>query len=151
MQNVGHFIDYILLPFVQNQYSYVRDTKDFINKVQNISIPPNSYLLVFDAKNMYQNLDFEEILTAVKTTLINLDPTQYSIKIPQREIIIDLLHIILNNNEFTFEGKMYRQILGIPMGGSASGELADLRMYQIFENILRKYKHKKSILYEIQR
>ena len=98
------------------------------------------------ARNMYTNLEFTEILSAVKTTLPNLDPNQYSINLPPKEIIIDLLQIILENNEFTFDGKIYKQILGVPMGGSASAELADLRMYQIFESILSKYKFKSSIL-----
>ena len=31
---------------------------------------------------------------------------------------------------------MYRQKIGVPMGGAASPELADLRMFEVLENIL---------------
>ena len=38
-EKIGEFIDFFLVPLVQNQYTYLRDTKDVIRKIQQLKIP----------------------------------------------------------------------------------------------------------------
>ena len=147
LHNVGRFIDHILLPMVQNQCTYTRDTKHFIRKIESIKVPQDTFLITCDASNMYTNLEINEILEAVNRLLDQVDINNYSIKIPRKETILELLNIILRNNEFTFNDQIYKQKIGVPMGGSVSAELADIRMYEIFENILNKYEHKSKIIF----
>ena len=71
----------------------------------------------------------------------------HTIPIPPKKEILHLLEIILKNNIFTFNNRIYRQKIGVPMGGAASGELADLRMFEILENILQRFRHKNKILF----
>lgn len=41
--------------------SYIRDTKDFLNKLKQISnLPKNTYLVTMDAESVYTNIDGEE-------------------------------------------------------------------------------------------
>ena len=61
--------------------------------------------------------------------------------------MIDLLKLILENNEFTFNEKTYRQKIGVPMGGTASAELADIRMYDILKDIIQRFEHKNNITF----
>ena len=70
---------------------------------------------------------------------------QYPIPVSKRERILELLQIILENNEFTFNKKMYRQKTDVHMGGSPSAELADLRTFEILESVLNNFLHKNSI------
>ena len=146
LHNIGHYIDYFLLPLVQRQETYLKDTTHFINLIENLKPPGSSYLISFDARNMYNCFEFNEILSAVERALTNLNPTDYTIPIPDIKDLIDLLKIILENNTFMFTDKMYKQKVGVPMGGSSSAELADLRMYEILKNILYQFEHRNKIL-----
>ena len=33
---IGHYIDHFLVPIVQNQCTYIKDTTDFINKINSL-------------------------------------------------------------------------------------------------------------------
>lgn len=145
--NLSHFIDRILLPLVQSQNTYIKDTKDFIQKLENLNLNNNILLATFDASNMYTNLEYSEIIEAVKRVTKNLICNNYPFQIPPIEDIIKSLEIILKNNEFTFNSKTYRQRTGVPMGGAASAELADIRMFEILEHILSKYSHRDKIAF----
>ena len=146
LHNIGHFIDYFLLPLTQKQETYIKDTSHFINKVENTRIPRQAYMVTFDAKNMYTNLEFNEIYLAIESALENMDINDYSIPVPPVKYLKDLLKLILENNEFFFNNKKYRQKIGVPMGGAASAELADIRMFEILKNIVQKFEHREKII-----
>ena len=57
-----------------------------------------------------------------------------------------MLDIILENNEFEFNGKYYRQKTGVPMGSRASPELCDLRMYEILKEIFSEFQRHENIM-----
>ena len=92
---------------------------------------------------MFEN---DEMLQAKRKALIEMKHEQYKIPIPPTEKLIELLTIILEHNDFTFDDKTYKQVTGVPMGGGSSAELADIRMHQILDNILKKFKHKSNII-----
>ena len=33
---IGHYVDHFLVPIVQNQCTYIKDTTDFINKINSL-------------------------------------------------------------------------------------------------------------------
>ena len=94
---------------------------------------------------MYTSFEFDEILQATERALNNLDPADYELPVPPVEKILKLLEIIVKNNIFKFNNKMFRQILGVAMGSSCSPELADIRMYEILEDILQNYPYRDKI------
>ena len=54
--SISKYIDYHLQPLVKQTLSYIKDTNDFINKINDIgNIPPNSYLVI-DLKPLYTNI-----------------------------------------------------------------------------------------------
>ena len=63
-----------------------------------MQLPNDVFLVTFDASYMYTNLESDEILDATNRALQNINATQYTIPI----MILKLLKIILENNEFTF-------------------------------------------------
>ena len=117
MHNIGHFIDYVILQIVQRQITCTRDTKQFIQKIKRLQLLNDVFQVAFDASNMYKNLESDEILDATKRALQNINATQYTIPIPSSVIVLNLLKFNLENNEFTFNNKIYRQKIGVPMGG----------------------------------
>ena len=52
--------------------SYVKDTNDFINKINAVkSVPKYSYLVTMDARSLYTNIPKTEGISAVKRTYDN--------------------------------------------------------------------------------
>jgi hypothetical protein len=45
---IGHYIDHFLVPIVQNQCTYIKDTTDFINKIESLRSHANCWLVSFD-------------------------------------------------------------------------------------------------------
>lgn len=52
--------------------------------------------------------------------------------------VTKLLKILHENNEFEFNGNLYKQILGARMEAVPSPEICDLRLFGILENIIKK-------------
>lgn len=49
---IGHFVDHFLVTLVQTQYTYARDTKDFINKIESMHLDPDTWLITNDVTFM---------------------------------------------------------------------------------------------------
>ena len=145
-ENIGRLADYFLLPLVQKQYTYLQDTKDFINKIEKIKCHENVVLANYDISSMYTNMTIPELLDAVERACTEAYDIQYTIPFIGREKMIRILKLQLENNEFECAGKYYKQKIGCSMGAVPSPQLSDLRAYEIIENILSKFPYRSHIL-----
>ena len=143
---IGHFVDHFLVPLVQKQHTYVRDTKDFINKIESLHLDSDTWLVTYDVTSMYTNMTATELVESAAKALTKLKQNDVEISIPDTDYLIKLLKILLENNEFEFNGHLYKQILGASMGAVPSPEACDLRLFEILENIIKKYSHKNKIV-----
>ena len=65
--NISKYVDYHLQPTVKQIPSFVKDSNDFINKINAVkSVPKNSYLVTMDARSLYTNIPNAEGISAVK-------------------------------------------------------------------------------------
>ena len=70
--NISKYVDYHLQPIVKQIPSYVKDTKDFINKINAVkSVPKNSYLVTMDVRPLYTNIPNAEGISAVNRAFNN--------------------------------------------------------------------------------
>ena len=66
---ISAFVDYHIQDSAQSLKSYVKDTTDFINKINHIGeVPESSYLVTMDVKALYTNIPNDEGLQALKET-----------------------------------------------------------------------------------
>ena len=65
-EKIGRFLDYFLKPIVQKQHTYIRDTNEFITKLEQIKVPESALLVTYDVTSLYTNLHFEELLSSLK-------------------------------------------------------------------------------------
>ena len=146
LRKIGRFLDYFLLPIVQLQDTYLSDTGDFIRNIESTTVTNNEALLIaYDITSLYTNLEFTEIIDSVKNALIAHEKIEYEIIRPNTESLINILELILKNNEFTFNEKSFKQIIGVGMGLNCSPEISDIAIYEHIENILKKFPHKEKI------
>lgn len=107
---IGHFVDHFLVTLVQTQYTYARDTKDFINKIESMHLDPDTWLITYDVTSMYTNMTATKLVQSAAKALTKLKQHEVSIKISQVEYLVELLKILLENNEFEFDGHIYKHI-----------------------------------------
>ena len=145
-ERIGHYCDYFLTPIVRLQDTYIKDTTDFVNKVESLKLKSDCLLITYDVTSMYTNMTFDELLDAVgRSYNPNLLQTQVELKCPTKENILYLLRLVLENNYFEFNGKHYRQRIGAAMGAVPSPEMCDIRMYEITNAMLSKFEFREKI------
>ena len=149
-ERIGKLADVFLLPLVQQQYTYLKDTKDLINKLESIRCcDENIVLATYDITSMYTNMTIDELLAAVERAFkncTNLDDIDFKLPFIGVENVVKILELQLKNNEFEFAGNFYKQVIGCAMGHIPSPEVSDLRAYEIIESILSKYPYRKQII-----
>ena len=67
---ISEFVDYYLQPEVKKLKSYVKDTTDFIKKIETTDhVIDDFYLVSLDVRSLYTNKPHKEGIEAVKQTL----------------------------------------------------------------------------------
>lgn len=138
-ERVSQFIDYFLLPLVKRQNSYIRDSGDFINKIEALKPDGNCLLVSFDCTSMYTNMEFDELIQSVQRAYNNVSQNDYSINIPSCETIVSLVSFVLKNNYFEFNDRYFVQTIGASMGSKCSPELCDIRAFEVINEIINSY------------
>ena len=72
---ISEFLDYYLQPEVKKLKSYVRDTTDFIKKIEAIDhVSDDSRLVSLDVRSLYTNIPHKERIEAAKQKLTKSKP-----------------------------------------------------------------------------
>ena len=67
-EDVASFIDAYIKTRASGHPSYIKNTYDFLDKISEIDLQPNSLLISLDVESMYTNIDHDEGLSAIKQT-----------------------------------------------------------------------------------
>ena len=131
-EGISHFVDYHLAPLVKDIPSYIKDTTDFLNKLQQIKhLPPDTLLVTLDVRSLYTNIPHNEGIEACRAALNTRQVLQ-----PPTEDLIHLIKLILTKNNFVFEEDHYLQIHGTAMGTRMAPSYANIFMGDLEKRIL---------------
>ena len=109
--NISKYVDYHLQPIVKEIPSYVKDTQDFLKKLEKVKdIPQESLLVTLDVKSLYTNIPNNEVIKEV-----NESYEKYKEKRVSAKVIITFLSLILTLNNFVFNCTRYLQAIGCAM------------------------------------
>ena len=73
---ISECVDYYLQPEVKKLKSYVKDTTDFIKKIEGIDhVSDNSYLASLDVRSLYISIPHKETIETVKQKLKKSKPS----------------------------------------------------------------------------
>ena len=128
-KNIAGLIDYHLKRYAIQHPSYIKNTYDFVDKIRNLSIPPNSLLITLDVESMYTNISHEKGILAVKEAFNDL---YFS------DAILELLELSLKNNDFVFNNEWFVQTSGTAMGVDYAPHYADIYMAKFEKEALQK-------------
>ena len=132
-EKASEFLDSYLKPIMQESWSYIKDSGDFIQKIKSITnIPENSILVTADVVGLYPSIPHAEGLNALKNVLDrraqNLIPT---------EKLLNFAEFVLKNNYFEFDGQTMQQISGTAIGTKCAPAYACIFMDHIETEFLK--------------
>ena len=139
---ISLFVDHHLQPLVREIPSYIKDTNDFINKIDNFAVPPDSYLARMDVKSLYTSTPNNEGIASVKKKY-----DHYPNKAIPAKIITTFLTLILTLNNFIFNSKFYLQIKGCTMGTICAPSYTNIFMSKFEEKHIYPLIKNKSVIY----
>jgi len=118
--------------------SYIKDSTDLLQELQNLYIPPGAKLFTADAITTYTNINTETGINAIENILFNHQneiPTQFP-----KEFFLTTLKLVMENNIFSFSDTFWIQLQGTAMGTPAE-PLYSILSYSHHENsqILNKF------------
>ena len=118
---VSEYIDHYLQQIANKHASYVKDTPDFLTKLKQAKIKPDTLLITLDVESMYTNINNEGGLKAVRNAFQNNpDPRRPD------EHILELLELSLKNNDFEFNNELFLQVSGTAMGKKFAPSYANI-------------------------
>ena len=128
---LSEYIDSYLKYQAQRCKSYIRDTKDFLNKLKSITnLPSNSILVTMDVSSLYTNIDHEEGAQACYESLEQRHNKQIT-----SSLIKKLILLVLKSNAFRFGELIYHQIKGTAMAPN----YANLFLNKLEINIVHEF------------
>ena len=110
LENIGQFITFNLKKVANKHRTFIQDTPDFLRKAEDFnnsgSLPEKAIVVTLDVSALYTNMEKDESIEAIKNTLAEANYNDISIG-----FILRLLELMLDNNMFTFNDKLYKQII----------------------------------------
>ena len=132
-EKISKYVDHHLRPLVKRTTSYIKDTRDVIQKLIKIqSIPIESTLCTIDVSALYTNIPHSEGKEACRRAL-----NKRVKKEPPTEFLIHLMDFILRYNAFEFNNRYYIQIQGTAMGTCMAPSYANIFMADLEERFLK--------------
>ena len=123
---VLEFVDHFLKPLVPKLKSYVKDTTDFVKQNRNIGrVPKETLLVTLAVSSLYTNIPNQEGMQALSKALSKCGQ---QVSISNITFLMQLLRMVLQMNNFVFNGQHYLQIGGTAMGTRLAPSYANLFM-----------------------
>jgi hypothetical protein len=121
----------MLQPIASSQTSYFKDSFDFKQLIEPLTLPIGACLFTCDAKSMYTNIPTEPAIECISTYLRSIHGKPFQHYHPQT--LIDAIKIVFRNNVIQFGDTYWRQISGTGMGISPAPPWATI-FYALHEN-----------------
>ena len=121
---LSQFVDFFLRKYVHSLPSYLGDTTDVLNLINDWNCESNDVLVSLDVQSLYTCIPHHIGLLAMSHYLAKR-PIDV---LPPLEFLLNLVEIILSNNFFKYSGKFYLQLQGTAMGSAFAPSYACLVM-----------------------
>ena len=132
-ENISAFLEYHLKSISQKVKSYIKDTNDFLRKLDALpSLPEDTILCTIDVVGLYPNIPHEDGLVAMRKALDEREDKTVS-----TDSLIELTECVLKNNIFEHNTSFYKQLRGTAIGTKMAPPYAILFMGDLEEKILK--------------
>ena len=105
--------------FLPENCNNLNTTEDFIKKLKEIKLEKDQKMVSFDITNLYPSIDTNEINQII---VEEIDKNYNNPEI--KNTLITTNNLILNENYFQFNKKIYKQDGGVRIGSQVSGNFS---------------------------
>jgi len=121
--------------------SYLKDTKDFLQKLSELGPPPLDYILLTqDVSSLYTNILHNKGIEACKLAL-----EQRPHPDPPTASLPKMIKQILTMNSFKFNGQHYLQVQGTAMGTRMAPSYDNILMGELEKRLLQNTTYKTAV------
>ena len=107
-ENISAFLEYHLKPLSQKVKSFIKDTNDFLKKLNELRDLPDEFILcTIDVVGLYPNIPHKEGLEAIRKALNKREDQTIS-----TDSLILLAECVLKNNVFEHNMIYFKQLNG---------------------------------------
>ena len=111
-ENISAFLEYHLKPLSQKVESFIKDTNDFLKKLNELRDLPDEFILcTIDVVGLYPNIPHKEGLETIRKALNKREDQAIS-----TDSLILLAECVLKNNVFEHNMRYFKQINGTEIG-----------------------------------
>lgn len=122
-ERISEFLDFCIQPMVQFVPSVIKDTTQFLKKLQNVGyIPETAIMCTIDVVGLYPHIPHGENLNSLRKMFA------YAGCIIPQDDLIKMAKLVLENNYFEFNEKVFRQKLGTAIGTKFAPAYANIFM-----------------------
>ena len=142
-ERISTYIDILTKNMVPKIPSYIKDTGHFLQILKDIKqpLPDGTILCTLDVTSLYTNIPNEEGRRAMAYWLSRYRPQKTIPNLqPSNPSLLTLLRMVLELNNFQFNGQNYLQIGGTAMGTRVAPTFANLFMGYFEEKHVYTYK-----------
>ena len=127
--NLSKFLSRILSTLLVNRYS-VRNSKEFVDYVQNFTISESEILVSFDVVSLLTSVPMDKALNLVLELLTSDESLSLRTFLAISDITIGLKHCF-SSTVFSYKNSLFKQIFGTSMGSCISLIIAYLYMEHV--------------------
>ena len=111
-EKVSEFLDSEVKSVMQEGWLYIKDSDDFIKKLNNINyIPQDVRMVTADLVGLHPSISHDPGLEAIRKALDNREKKKIS-----NDDLTKMAELVLKNNYFEFNGKVKEQIFRAAIG-----------------------------------
>ena len=131
--NAARYLATVLSLLVGNTIHSVKNSKELVDKLKGLVVPPGQKLMSYDVKALFTSVPVDQSLNVIECKL------RQDLTLPDRselnvDQLIQLLEYCLTTTYFVYGGEFYQQVHGAAMGSPVSPIVANLYM-EHFESI----------------
>jgi len=139
---ISAYVESFLTPLSCRHRSYIKNSYDFIDKIKDLNISPNTYLVTGDITSLYTNMKHDITIDSIRKILNKYpEPTR-----PDK-YILKILDLILKNNDFEFNNEVFLQTCGCPMGKIIGPAAANIYLIDFDEAAMNGFRIKPEIFF----
>ena len=127
--HLSKFLSRILSSLLVNRYS-VRNSKEFVDYVQNFEISESEILVSFDVVSLFASVPVDKALDLVLEHLTSVESLSLRTSLAISDITIGLKHCF-SSAIFSYKNSLFKQIFGTPMGSCISPIIASLYLEHV--------------------
>ena len=138
-EKISWLLSTILGPLLTSVPAHMPDSSHLLTAVAGLEpriLQQHGYQVSLDVVALYTSIPVEDALAVVREKLVLKAATPSPL---QAEDVVSLLRVVFGLTYFTFEGCIYRQETGLPMGCAVSGMVAILFLGRIEERALAQF------------